>query len=70
MAGNQPPKRPDPGAGLGWTALGYLISGIAFWGLVGWLADHWLKAHGVAIGIGVILGAGAGIYLVMRRLGA
>ena len=71
MAGNQPPKRPgDSGANLGWTALGYLIAGIGFWGFVGWLVDHWLKTRGIATGIGILVGAGAGIYLVMRRLGA
>jgi ATP synthase protein I len=73
MAGDQSPKRRrDAGSdvNLGWTALSYLIAGIGFWGFVGWLADHWLRTHGVAIGIGCIVGAAAGIYLVMRRLGA
>jgi ATP synthase protein I len=70
MAGNQSPQRPDPGAGLGWTALSYLMAGMAFWGFVGWLVDRWLTTHGIAIGIGIIVGAAAGVYLVMRRLGA
>ncbi len=55
---------------LGWTALGYLISGMAFWGFVGWLIDHWLNTRGIAIGVGIILGAAGGIYLAMRKLGA
>ena len=50
--------------------MGYLISGMAFWGFVGWLIDHWLGTHGIALGIGFVLGAGLGTYLVMRRLGA
>jgi ATP synthase protein I len=73
MVGDQPPKwRRDAASGihLGWTALSYLISGIGFWGFVGWLIDRWLDTHGVTIGIGCIVGAAAGIYLVMRRLGA
>jgi F0F1-type ATP synthase assembly protein I len=39
-------------------------------GFVGWLADHWLKTGGIAIGIGCVLGAAAGVFLTMRRLGA
>lgn len=73
MAGEQhPPRRRDEAsaANVGWTALGYLIAGIAVWGFVGWLVDHWLGTRGIAIGIGVIVGAAGGIYLVMRRLGA
>jgi ATP synthase protein I len=73
MASDQSPKRrrdPMSDAHLGWTALSYLIAGIGFWGFVGWLADHWLKTGGIAIGIGCVLGAGAGIYLTMRQLGA
>ena len=50
--------------------LGYLISGMAFWGFIGWLIDHWIGTHGIAIGVGVIIGAGLGIYLVMLRLKA
>jgi len=73
MADDQSPqRRPDEAsaANVGWTALGYLIAGIGFWGFVGWLVDLWLGTRGIAIGIGAVIGAGAGIYLVMRRLGA
>ena len=74
MAGDQSqnPRR-DPRSSdvhLGWTALSYLIAGIGFWGFMGWLVDHWLHTHGAAIGVGCIVGAAAGIYLAMRRLGA
>lgn len=71
MAGNQSPRRPGGSeSNLAWSALGYLIAGIGFWGFMGWLADHWLKTHGIATGIGCVVGAAAGIYLVMRRLGS
>ena len=73
MAGDQkPPGRRGElsAADFGWTSLGYLISGMAFWGFIGWLIDHWIGTHGIAIGIGVIIGAGLGIYLVMLRLKA
>ncbi|MBQ0894036.1 AtpZ/AtpI family protein [Micromonospora purpureochromogenes] len=57
------------GAGQGWTALGYLITGMVFWGFIGWLVDQWLDTGGIATGIGVVLGMAGGIVLVVRRLG-
>jgi F0F1-type ATP synthase assembly protein I len=72
MAGDQQPprrRREASAADVAWTALGYLISGMAFWGFVGWLVDHWLGTRGIALGVGCIMGAALGIYLVMRRLG-
>jgi ATP synthase protein I len=74
MAGDQPPQsaggsddRPS-GAGEGWTALAYLIAGMAVWGFIGWLVDQWLDTGGIATGIGVVLGMAGGIFLVIRRL--
>ncbi|MEV4760601.1 AtpZ/AtpI family protein [Micromonospora sp. NPDC049559] len=75
MAGDQTPQpagTPDdvpPGAGQGWTALAYLMTGMLFWGFIGWLVDRWFDTGGVATGIGTVVGAAAGIYLVVRRLG-
>ena len=70
MAGNQTPKRDDAaGANVGWTAVGYLLGGIAVWGFIGWLVDRWLHLGGIATGIGAVLGAAAGVYLVFRKLG-
>jgi ATP synthase protein I len=75
MAGDQTPQsagrsddRPSE-AGQGWTALAYLIAGMAVWGFIGWLVDQWLDTGGVATGIGVVLGMAGGIFLVIRRLG-
>jgi ATP synthase protein I len=76
MAGDQNPPTTGgsggnpPDAGQGWTALAYLIAGMAVWGFIGWLVDQWLDLGGIATGIGVILGAAGGIYLVVRRLSA
>lgn len=76
MSGNQPPQRPDgsrgsaPGAGQGITAVAYLISGIVVWGFIGWLVDRWLGSDGIATAIGAVIGAAAGVYLLVRRLGA
>lgn len=60
---NQPVEKSkgDP-----WHAVGYLVAGVAFYGLLGWLADRWLETNFlVAVGIGV--GAGLGIYLTAAR---
>lgn len=74
MADDQPPRRPSDdassGANAGWTAVGYLISGIAFWGFVGWLVDRWLHTGGITTAVGCVLGAAGGIYLVVKKLGA
>ena len=76
MAGDQSPQQPGrpeditPGAGQGWAALAYLLGGMAVWGFIGWLVDRWLDTGGVATGIGVVVGAAGGVYLVVRRLGA
>jgi F0F1-type ATP synthase assembly protein I len=75
MAGDQSPQQTGgsgdsgPGAGQGWTALAYLISGMVVWGFVGWLVDRWLGTGGIATGVGVVVGAAGGIFLVVRRLG-
>lgn len=77
MAGQQPPpESPKDDAseplntGAGTVAIAYLIAGIVVWGGVGWLVDSWLGTKGIAAGIGAVLGAAAGVYLIVRRLGA
>jgi ATP synthase protein I len=71
MTDGQPPKRPDDAAGanMGWTAVGYLLAGMAVWGFVGWLVDQWLKWEGIATAIGIIVGMALAIYLIVRKLG-
>lgn len=75
MDNDQPPQPDDSertptGADQGWTAIAYLITGIVFWGGIGWVIDSWLDLGGIAIGIGSIVGAGSAVYLIARRLGA
>jgi F0F1-type ATP synthase assembly protein I len=75
MAGDLPPQRrrgenEAAGANQGWTAVSYLIGGILVWGFIGWLIDRWLHTGGIATGIGAVLGAAGGVYLIVRRLGA
>lgn len=75
MDEDQPPRPPDDesdktpsGYDQGWTAVAYLITGIAFWGGVGWLVDSWLDLDGLGIGIGSVVGAACGVYLIVRKL--
>ena len=77
MAGQQPPPESpkddasDPiNSGSGIVVISYLITGIVVWGGVGWLIDSWLGTKGIAAGIGAVVGAAAGVYIIVRRLGA
>jgi ATP synthase protein I len=63
-----PPPPIDSGAGM--AAVSYLIGGMIVWGGIGWLVDHHFHTHGIAFGIGAVVGAAAGVYLVARRFGA
>jgi F0F1-type ATP synthase assembly protein I len=78
MAGQQPPSDPrkddapppSQDLGAGWLAISYLIGGMLVWGGIGWVVDRWLGTGGIAMGIGAVIGGAAGIYLIVRRLGA
>jgi F0F1-type ATP synthase assembly protein I len=52
------------------AAVSYLIGGMVIWGGIGWLVDHHFHTRGIAFGIGAVVGAAAGVYLVARRFGA
>jgi len=49
-----------------WHAFGYIVSGVAFYGFLGWLVDRWLETEFV-VAIGIIFGAALGIYLTFSR---
>jgi len=49
-----------------WTILAYLISGLAFWGGVGALADHFFKLH-ILVFVGLVFGLTAGLSLIWLR---
>jgi F0F1-type ATP synthase assembly protein I len=57
------------GMNQGMQVLSYLVSGVVLYGGLGWLADHFLGT-GFLLPIGIVLGAGFGIYLVIKRFGA
>lgn len=54
------------GMNQGMQMLSYLIAGIALYGFLGWLGDHFLGT-GFLLPVGIVAGAGLGIYLVIRR---
>ncbi len=64
---NPPPAGPDDSPkGDPWHAFGYIVSGVAVYGLVGWLLDRWLGTM-FLVAIGILVGAGFGIYMTYAR---
>ena len=51
-----------------WSIFGYLLSGLLFWGGVGWGLDKWLGTSYLLL-VGLVLGMGASLYLVWLRFG-
>ena len=57
------------GQSTAYAALGYILSGLLFYGGLGWLASAYFQQP-VLIGIGLIVGAGLGVYMIVKRFGA
>ena len=57
------------GMNQGMQVLSYLIAGVLLYGGLGWLGDRYLGT-GFLLPVGIVLGAGFGIYLVVKRFGA
>jgi ATP synthase protein I len=51
-----------------WSIFGYLLSGLIFWGGVGWGLDSWLGTSYLLL-VGLLVGMGASLYLVWLRFG-
>jgi ATP synthase protein I len=51
-----------------WNAFSLVLSGMLVWGGVGWLLSRWLDSR-APIGIGLMVGTGAGLALVWLRYG-
>jgi ATP synthase protein I len=51
-----------------WTILGYLLSGLLFWGGVGYFADRFFNTSYLTL-TGILVGMGGGLYLVWLRFG-
>jgi ATP synthase protein I len=61
---------PDPGTeNPGWTVFSYLLSGMIFYGGVGWVIGHWLVHSALFFPLGMVVGLALGITLVILRYG-
>ena len=74
---NQDPMSQDPNKNFKasrreenalWTIFGYLLSGLLFWGGVGWAADRFFETTYLTL-IGLLVGMGGALYLVWLRFG-
>lgn len=68
MAGSRPDD-PWTGLGIGWAITATLVAGMAVCGGIGYLIDRLAGTSRVFTGVGVVLGAAAGIYIVYLRYG-
>jgi ATP synthase protein I len=60
-------QRPaQPQGGDPWHAVGYLVSGVFVYCLLGWLADRWLGTS-FLVAVGIMVGASLGLYLTWNR---
>jgi len=69
MSGEKRPQSPSgsgQGGGDPWAAFGYLVAGVAFYGLLGWGLSRWLNAP-YLIPLGILVGLGFGLYLVFHE---
>ena len=51
-----------------WSIVGYLLSGLLFWGGLGYGLDKWLDKNYFTL-IGLLVGISGAIYLVWLRFG-
>jgi F0F1-type ATP synthase assembly protein I len=67
----RPPQSGNPWRGFStaWAVTGTMVAGILVWGGIGFLLDTLIWARLVFTGIGVVIGAAAGTYIVYLRYG-
>ncbi len=67
---SQPPSpvQPPQGGGDPWSAFGYVVSGVAVYGMLGWGLGVWLHASYLTP-LGIVLGAALGLGLVFHQVG-
>jgi F0F1-type ATP synthase assembly protein I len=56
------------GMDAGLRVISILISGMVFYGGLGWILDRWLQTSW-CLPVGIIVGTAAGVYLVIARYG-
>ena len=58
----------DNSHNAGWTLFSYLISGMVFYGGVGWLVGHFTHI-GLLFPIGALVGLGVGVFAIIYKYG-
>jgi len=53
----------------GWTVFSYMLSGMIFYGGVGWAIGHWAIHSPLFFPLGMVVGLGLGVTLVILRYG-
>jgi hypothetical protein len=66
--GPKDPQRRGFEASEAWNAVGTLVAGLAFWGLVGFAIDRVTGVGTVFLPIGLGVGVAAGLYLIIYRM--
>lgn len=51
-----------------WSIVGYLLSGLLFWGGAGYFADKFFHTTYLTL-VGFLVGAGGALYLIWLRFG-
>jgi ATP synthase protein I len=58
----------DSSHNAGWSVFGYLISGMVFYGGLGWLIGHWTHIA-LLFPLGMLVGLGVGVFAVIYKYG-
>lgn len=67
--GGKPGTGDPPGDGADpWAAFGLIAAGVLFYGAIGWALAAWLHAR-ILIAVGIVFGAGLGLWSVYWRYG-
>jgi ATP synthase protein I len=61
---------PDTGQeNPGWTVFSYLLTGMIFYGGIGWAIGHWVVHSTLCFPLGMVVGLALAIVLVILRFG-
>jgi ATP synthase protein I len=58
----------DSSHNAGWNIFGYLISGMVFYGAVGWLVGHWTHIS-LLFPLGALVGLAVGVFAIIYKYG-
>lgn len=61
--------RDDAPENPGWRIFGYLVSGMAVYGGIGWLVGRWVGNQPLCLAVGMVAGLALAIALIVFRYG-